>query len=673
MHPEPESEPDAKPKLDIAAGPSTGPAGVGDTEPQADSAGAASADSAPLGHAAVDREPCGSASTAGSEGDSAAPVQPSAGEAPAEGPARPPAARSLQEQLDAADAVVDDSAALAESRAAEELVAEPDAGPGDLEDGEPPAAARPRSLWWLDLLVFLALAAISAAGFYQHARGDLYSDEADYALASTRGFEANRWDRSDSPREPDRLVAGRHYHAPLTVDLIAIAHRFGADDHTIRMPFVVAGGLAIGAVYLCGLALFDRRREIAAACALLAAISPAIVRMASHALPWSPIILELMLLLWCLAEYARDRDWRWITGAMAVMGLLFVTSEMFFVAGASAMAAVAILFGIDMLRGRQQARRARGIGLYDADAPAPTAGPQSGRAPLAWLAIGAALFLGIAVVVWPCGLAGESVRMLRHYIMMRHSESFPVNVGSSVYLVAPKWSYAYWYWNDYRPFFAVYALAAPGLIGLAVARRLNAGVVPLLALSALLLFAAHRAHIIGPEYLAHCLPFLTLMGGLALYGLSLAWRPLATLAILLIAVPILRWSPRVPLPGMDARAQLSRWPAAARALAASWQPGDKIMVGSQPVNVAHWYLVYLGGVPNLDSQFQPMPIHAPKPLFLQRLAGGYYRYAAVSNMFEDHVDLDPKTAQILRAWRVAWRSDEHGAGPSRLVIYRCPR
>src|SRR4051794_38879234 len=80
---------------------------------------------------------------------------------------------------------------------------------------KPTAVDKAAAFWrriWLDLLVFTVVAAISAVGFYQHARGDLYSDEADYALASVTGFEANRWDQSDSPKEPDRLVAARHFH-----------------------------------------------------------------------------------------------------------------------------------------------------------------------------------------------------------------------------------------------------------------------------------------------------------------------------------------------------------------------------------------------------------------------------------------------------------------------------
>ncbi len=519
--------------------------------------------------------------------------------------------------------------------------------PGAVESAAKPAPV-PKPLRWFDALIFAVLVAISVIGFYQHAIGDLYSDEADYALASVRGFEANRWDRSDIPREPNRLVAARHYHAPLTVYLIAVAHRFGAGDRTIRMPFIVAGGLGVGVVYLCGLALFDRRREIAVACALLVAVSPAIVRMDSHALPWSPILLELLLLLWCMAEFTRDRRWGWIAALIAAVALLFITSEMFFVAVPAVLAALPFLLW-PVLRNAEQKR---GV--------------------LMGAAAGAALFAVVVFVFWPSGAAGESVKMLRHYMQMRHSESFPVNVGNQIFTVAPRWSYLYWYWNDYKPFFVCYALGIPGLVGLAAARKLHTSSAPLVSMTALLLFAAHRAHIIGPEYLAHCLPFLTLLGGMAVYGMSLAWRPFAFVLPLILAIPVARWSSRVPLPGMDARAQISRWPAAARFLGARWQAGDKIMVGSQPVSVARWYLVYQGGLPSLDSQFQTMPIHAPKPVFLDRLASGFYRYVGVSNMFEDRVDLDEKTARILSHWPVAWRSDERGTGPSRLTLYQAP-
>jgi len=370
--------------------------------------------------------------------------------------------------------------------------------------------------------------------------------------------------------------------------------------------------------------------------------------MSTHALPWSPIILELLVLLWCLLEYSVRWQWSWIVGALAALAALFVTSEMFFVAAPAVVVAAPILLWPAFRSARDR------------------------RQLVAALAIGGALFLATALVIWPSGLTGDCVKMLRHYMQMRHSESFPVNVGSRVFAVAPKWAYVYWYWNDYKPFFLCYTIAVPGLLAVGASRSVRIGILPLLSLTAFLLFAAHRAHIIGPEYLAHCLPFLTLLGGLGVYAVSRLWRPLGFLALALLAVPVARWSPRVPLPGMDARAQVSRWPGAAAYLAHQWRIGDKIVVGSQPVSVAHWYLVYQGGIPPLDSQFQTMPVHEPKPAFLARLSAGFYRYVGVSNMFEDQVDLDPKTKSILRTWTVVWRSDEHGSGPSRLTLYRSP-
>ena len=83
-------------------------------------------------------------------------------------------------------------------------------------------------------------------------------------------------------------------------------------------------------------------------------------------------------------------------------------------------------------------------------------------------------------------------------------------------------------------------------------------------------------------------------------------------------------------------------------------------------------VVYQGRVPPLNSQFQTMPVHDPRSVFLDRLRSGFYRFAAVSNMVEDYVDLDPRTRAILKKWPVLWSSEEHGTGPSRLIIYRSP-
>lgn len=526
---------------------------------------------------------------------------------------------------------------------------EPDASPTAQASDPMPSGNNPRpSAPWLTMVVLLLLCSVATVIFKEYAKGDLWSDEADYALASTRGFEANRWDRSDSAKEPERLIRGRHYHAPLTVDMISVAHHFGSSDVTIRFPFILAGSLSIGMIYLCGLSLFRDRHEIAIGCAALCTFTLPIIRMASHALPWSFIILELLILLWTLLRFGLTGHYAWIIAAGGILGFLFVTSEVFFVA----IPAVAIALPFLLWPGiREREKRKQWI----------------------WGVLGGlALILAVALIIWPNGLRGGSLTMLRHYIQMRHSESFPVNIGSGVYTVAPKWAYLYWYWNDYRPFFVCYALGLPAVIVLALLRKLTTGVAPLLSLTGFLLFAAHRAHIIGPEYLAHCLPFLTLIGGYFISAIGHPHRALGFAALALLTVPIVRWKPRVPLPGMDARAQVSRWPGAARFLAGRWRKGDRIIVGSQPVSVARWYLVYQCSLPPLDSQFQTMPVHEPKPEFLGRLSSGFYRFAGVSSMVEDNVDLDVKTRRILSAWPVVWKSEENGTGPSRLTLYESP-
>src|SRR4051794_27666908 len=66
----------------------------------------------------------------------------------------------------------------------------------DLRAFQPKSPKTVRQGSWLDILLFVFLTIFAFNLFSPHAGGDLYSDEADYALASTKGFEANRWDRS---------------------------------------------------------------------------------------------------------------------------------------------------------------------------------------------------------------------------------------------------------------------------------------------------------------------------------------------------------------------------------------------------------------------------------------------------------------------------------------------
>lgn len=564
------------------------------------------------------------------------------------------------------------------------------------------AARPPRLFGWIDLLLFLALCAIALPVRFRFTQGDLWLDEADYAVASLHSVHDNLWDLSNTSAEPDSLIRLRHYHAPLTALVLKRTHVYGSDERTLRVPFVLAGGLAVGLVYLCGLALFQERREIAVGCALLVVLTPAHIRMASHAIPWSFIIVELLALLWTLLLYARTKHWGWLVGAGFALGWLFVTSETFFVAIAVVACALPLMLLPELRTALQSGGLIRSAPQSLSPETGPTASPPAykevtltGKRELLYGLVGGSFAaLLVALTLWPAGLKGDSIRMLRHYIEMRHSEAFPVNIGSQVYKIAPKWAYLYWYWNDYRPFFLCYAAGCVVILlllalqafsrlpgrpfallkqgTLSQLRQIPVGTGALLLFTLILLIAAHRAHIIGPEYLAHCLPFLTLTAGYVVLLLSRLSRPLGIAAMLAAGFIFVRWTPYRPLPGMDPRTQIPRWHEAAQAIRPLWQSEDRLLLGPQDSNVAYWYLHEWAGIPLHDWQIGQFPLAGPGSHFLSNLGNGKYRFVVVSSQFEDSVlkAVDERSLHILKGWDVVLKSDEHGLGPSRLTVFR---
>ena len=548
-----------------------------------------------------------------------------------------------------------------------------------------------RGLWWVDVLLFIMICAVSAPCILRFTHGDLWLDEADYAVAGLHSVHDNRWDRSDKPDQPDMLVRLRHYHAPATALLVKFAHRFGSDEETLRRPFVIAGALSVGLVYLCGAALFGKRREIAVGCALLTAITPANIRMSSHAIPWALIILELLCLLLALVRFAQSRRTSLLIWIGLAMGLLFVTSETFFVA----LAALVVIFPIILAPEMAEVLRRRREPALDSTRAKSDTGLIENRSLLRGIVGGASAFVIVAIIVWPAGLLGHCVMMLRHYIDMRTSESFPVNIGSEVYKTAPKWAYLYWYSMYFRPFFLCYVaglLVVAAIVVSQVGRftmhkpeQVNAGreyagadsptcAAVLLVFTLVLLAAAHRAHIIGAEYLAHCLPFMTLCAGYAVLIVSQKSRIAAVIAIVAAAVVFVRWSPSRILPGMDARTQVARWREAAGKIAPQWLPKDRLLLGPQSSNVAYWYLHEWAHVPLNDWQIGQFALAGPGPNFLHNMAIGKYRWIVISSQFEDNVinAVDPRSMQILEGWKRVLDSDEKGMGRPRLTVFRCP-
>ncbi len=516
---------------------------------------------------------------------------------------------------------------------------------------------------WLDIAVVLVLFLSALPIRWSYTRGDLWLDEADYAFAAVRGFQANRWDTPDSPAEPEKLVRLRHYHPPLVSHVMGAALRFGPEDRTLRFPFVVAGGLTVSLLYLCGVSLFGqvglRRhrqsvgnsgeaaacRAIAFACALVLLYTPAHLRASSHALPWAFITLWLLAILWTLLKLAEFSRPSWLAGTGAALGALFITSE--YVVPALIAVGIALpLIAWPRLR-RPHARRRLAISA----------------------AGGAVLFLLIVFIFWPAGLTGGLIKMLRHYMMMAN-DPWPVTIHGVNYTRAPKTAYLLWYWDLFKPYFVFCALGLAGMAALIAVGRGRRILLATLAYTGVVLAAAHKSHIIGPEYLIHALPLLTLIGGLFFLLLAQVQRMIGAVAAIVAGCVVAMRSDPSALSGMDVRSRHPRWPEAARYIKSRWKPDDRMLAPSYG-SVGRWYVLHVAGIDAREWQVMGLPLASERAG--DRLIGdirhGVYRFVAAGSTFADTVSVNPRVLSEIRAWKIAWRSDEGKGLPSRLTIY----
>ncbi len=517
--------------------------------------------------------------------------------------------------------------------------------------------------WWLDALIVLLLFLAAVPVRQAHTRGDLWADEADYALASTRGFALNRMDRSDVATDPQRLVRSRHFHPPMTVYLLDMAQNMGREDGYLRLPFVLAGSLVVSVTYLCGLLLYAGRRDISLFCALVVLVTPLQIRAASHAIPWSLISLGLLCVLYTLLGYVRDGKSGWLVGTCGALGWLFCTSESVFpVALATALSLSFVLRSDD---------------VRTAD----------GRRKLAWTVTIGLLLAGVTIaVLWPAGVMGSALANIQHYAHIPET-SASAQVGGVTRSPIPKWAFAYWYMRDYRPYALLYAAGVLTLLVQMTRRRLSRGAGVLLVFAFVEIGVAHLAIEFGPQYLAHCLPLLTLMTGffmLELYevgqrfaprivGERARWSGAFMGALMALTVAYLtRWYAHDQLLGTDKTAIVPRWHTAARFLAARWQPGDRLMVGPQPLVVPRWYLRYDVGLPISDAQILDLPQGRARQAGLDRLAKGAIRFVVVNSTFTSDPVIDAQVRQTLAGWPVIYRSPEPDGSPPCLVIYERP-
>jgi 4-amino-4-deoxy-L-arabinose transferase-like glycosyltransferase len=538
----------------------------------------------------------------------------------------------------------------------------PDAKSGSRIDSRP-SFARRRRVVWLDLVVVVALFIAALPLRWRYTRGDFWLDEADYAAAAVRGFDANRWDRPDSAADPGKTVRLRHFHPPLVSHLMALAMLRGRDDRILRIPSVIAGGLTVSLLYLCGLSLFSQlgfrarpirgptlsrafaTRIIAIACALVLIGTPAHIRASSHALPWSLITLWLVALLWTLLRLSETARPGWLAAACLFLGLLFATSEY------AVPATMAVLLALPFAAWPQVRDRRHWT-------------------PLALsLIVGAVLFLAAASALWPEGLEGGMAKMLGHYAAMRF-DPWPVRIRGIRYERAPKTAYVMWYWDLFKPFFLYYALGAAGALAFLFGRRGRRALCATLAFTSVILTVAHVSHIIGPEYLVHALPLLTLLGGVFFVLLAeVNWLIGCLLALAAAGLVGSRFDASL-LAGMDARSIQPRWPAAARFIASKWRPGDRMLAPSYG-GPGRWYVLYARGVDAKDWQIQglPAPGERVSDRLISDLRRGVYRFVAVGSTFADSAGLDSRLTSELAEWKPVWQSEEGGTGPSRLIIY----
>ena len=245
-------------------------------------------------------------------------------------------------------------------------------------------------------------------------------------------------------------------------------------------------------------------------------------------------------------------------------------------------------------------------------------------------------------------------------------------LAGRTYQRAPKWAYLYWYWERYPVLVVFYVLGGLAALFLLLRRRPEAGAGVVVAVTAVVLAVAHRSHIIGPEYLSHALPLLTVLGGLLLMAVGRI-HPLAGAAV--GALRCRDPDDAGPAPtGGDGPAL-----AASSLARRGGVPGAALETGatgswrrSTASSRAGTWLT-----PGARGPWRPTSRRCPPGTPRSSSSGevalwGGFRYVAVGNSFSDWTDLDNRIRLLLQKWPVVWKSEEGGAGSSRLIIYQLP-
>jgi hypothetical protein len=208
----------------------------------------------------------------------------------------------------------------------------------------------------------LALAAITAAGAF--VRADNLGARSFSVDEVLHVFAARSLNATGEPTLPSGERYGRAL--PVTRAVAALTSRFGEREAVARAPMVVAGVLAIPAVYLLGASLFGRVAGLLAACLL--AFSPDGVAMSRFVRMYAPVqvlIIIATVLVWRglrpadaarQGELPRRAAWL-VAGGVLLFATARLHAEAYLVALPIALYVAAAAAGTALTRGLAAAAR----------------------------------------------------------------------------------------------------------------------------------------------------------------------------------------------------------------------------------------------------------------------------------------------------------------------------
>lgn len=336
----------------------------------------------------------------------------------------------------------------------------------------------------INVLIPILLLIIASLPRFFFATGSLSLDEADYTLASMKGFWANSFD-TDFTREL------RHYHPPVFIYLISFCTWLGGiSEFFIRLPSIVFGVLNCLLLYFGSLIIFDKhRRLIGIISSFLLAVMPLHIDASKQAI-WHCMssFLSTLILIIFIHSLKKHKD-IFLFIIFLILGVYFATFEYSFIVG------ITLIISTLMVKN-----------VWTSKKEIITSSVILGLLSLSSLII--------LIFLWAGGVLRLHLFKNLIFFVKYTKHGHPVYfLGKTIYHL-PWWSYIYWYIQAYPLFLILFISSLIYLTYLLFSKKLQRHLLPLPIFLAILLAAMFRQHIIGPIYSLHTTPIFCLLGGM---------------------------------------------------------------------------------------------------------------------------------------------------------------